>query len=138
MSRTPGNFSLPIVRGATWEDEFIYKDAAGVAVNLTGYQARMQVRTLGGQFGTTTTTTLLLSLSTTGVNPLLVWDTAALGRVRVYARPDQHAVLNPSNLKKAQYAYWLEFYKPDPSGTGEYVLPVVTGKLTARGTGYRA
>ena len=69
MSRTPGNFSLPIVRGATWEDEFIYKDAAGVVVNLTGYHARMQIRTIVGQFGITTTTSLLLALSTAGVSP---------------------------------------------------------------------
>ena len=131
MSRTPGTFSLPIVRGATWEDAFEYRDADGVAIDLTGYEARMQVRTLAGRFGTTTSTTLLLSLSTTGVDPLLVWDTADVGRVRVYALPAAHAALNPSNAKKVKYAYWLEFYD------GDHVLPVVTGTLTAQGTGYR-
>ena len=63
MSRTPASFSLPVVRGTTWEDSFDYRDADGVAIDLTGYEARMQVRTLAGRFGTTTSTTLLLSLS---------------------------------------------------------------------------
>ena len=132
MSRTPASFSLPVVRGTTWEDSFDYRDADGVAIDLTGYEARMQVRTLAGRFGTTTSTTLLLSLSTTGVDPLLVWDTADIGRVRVYALPAAHADLNPDNAKKVKYAYWLEFYD------GDHVLPVVTGTLTAHGTGYRA
>ena len=46
MSRTPTSFSLPIVRGTTWEDSFDYTDSAGVAIDLTGYEARMQVRTV--------------------------------------------------------------------------------------------
>ena len=132
MSRTPASFSLPVVRGTTWEDSFDYRDADGVAIDLTGYEARMQVRTLAGRFCTTTSTTLLLSLSTTGVDPLLVWDTADIGRVRIYALPAAHAAINPDNAKKVKYAYWLEFYD------GDHVLPVVTGTLTARGTGYRA
>lgn len=131
MSRTPASFSLPIVRGATWEDSFDYRDANGVPIDLTGYEARMQVRTLAGRYGTTTSTTLLMSLSTVGADPLLIWDTADIGRVRVYALPATHAALNPSNAKKVKYAYWLEFYD------GDHVLPFVTGVLTALGTGYR-
>ncbi len=132
MSRTPGTFCLPIVRGATWEDDFVYTDSAGVGIDMTGYEARMQVRTVAGRFGTTTASTLMLELSTAGLDPLLVWDTADIGRVRVYALPAAHADLNPDNAKKVKYAYWLEFYD------GDHVLPVVTGTLTARGTGYRA
>lgn len=132
MSRTPASFSMPVVRGTTWEDSFEYTDSAGVAIDLTGYEARMQVRTIAGRYGTTTATTLLLGLSTTGLDPLLVWDTADIGRVRVYALPAAHADLNPANAKKVKYAYWLEFYD------GDHVLPVVTGTLTAHGTGYRA
>lgn len=132
MSRTPASFSLPVVRGTTWEDSFDYRDSDGVAIDLTGYEARMQVRTIAGRFGTTTASTLMLELSTEGVDPLLVWDTASIGRVRVYALKSQHDALNPDNAKKVKYAYWLEFYD------GDHVLPVVTGILTARGTGYRA
>lgn len=70
-------------------------------------------------------------MTTTGTDPLLVWDTAATGRLRIVARPDQHAALNASNAKKAKYAYAIEMHKPD--GTGEYVLPLVEGALTVRG-----
>ena len=132
MSRTPASFSMPVVRGTTWEDSFEYTDSAGVAIDLTGYEARMQVRTVAGRFGTTTASTLMLELSTVGLDPLLVWDTADIGRVRIYALPAAHAALNPDNAKRVKYAYWLEFYD------GDHVLPVVAGVLTARGTGYRA
>ncbi|HHA2629099.1 TPA: hypothetical protein ACOEOK_000535 [Stenotrophomonas maltophilia] len=53
MSRTPASFSLTVVRGATWEDDFTYTNPDGSPFDLTGYQARMQVRTLAGQFGLT-------------------------------------------------------------------------------------
>jgi len=117
-------------RGSTIEEEFSYTDDDGIAIDLTGYEARMQVRTLATRYGTSTTG-LMLELSTTGPEPLLVWDTAAAGRLRIVARPDQHAALNASNAKKAKYAYAIELHKPD--GTGEYVLPLVEGVLTVRG-----
>lgn len=130
MSRTPASYAMTVQRGATWEDEFTYTDDDGLPIDLTGYEARMQVRTLATRYGTSTTG-LMLELSTTGTDPLLVWDTAATGRLRIVARPDQHAALNASNAKKAKYAYAIELHKPD--GTGEYVLPLVEGALTVRG-----
>ena len=132
MSRTPANSALTVQRGATWEDEFTYLDENGLPIDLTGYEARMQVRTLATRYGTGATG-VMLEASTTGANPLLVWDTAATGRLRIVARPDQHEALNAGNAKKAKYAYAIELYKPDPSGTGEYVLPFVEGNLTVRG-----
>lgn len=132
MSRTPASASLIVVRGSTWEDEFTYVDDDGVAIDLTGYEARMQVRTLDGQFGTTTTTTLLMELATTGVDPLLVWDTAALGKLRIVAPPATHDDLNPLNLKKIRYAYAVEIFIPagvDP----EYVIPLAQGPLWVHG-----
>ena len=117
-------------RGSTVEEVFTYTDDDGLPIDLTGYEARMQVRTLATRYGTSTAG-LMLELSTTGTDPLLVWDTAAAGRLRIVARPDQHAALNASNAKKAKYAYAIEMYKPD--GTGEYVLPLVEGSLTVRG-----
>lgn len=130
MSRTPANSALTVQRGATWEDEFTYTDDDGLPIDLTGYEARMQVRTLATRYGTSATG-LMLELSTTGADPLLVWDTAAAGRLRIVARPDQHEALNAGNARKAKYAYAIELYKPD--GTGEYVLPLVEGVLTVRG-----
>lgn len=130
MSRTPASYSIVVVRGSTWEDEFTYTDDQGTPIDLTGYEARMQVRTLATRYGTSTTG-VMLELSTTGADPLLVWDTAATGRLRIVARPDQHDALNAGNARKAKYAYAIELYKPD--GTGEYVLPLVEGVLTVRG-----
>ncbi|HEY1034004.1 MAG TPA: hypothetical protein VGE09_03370 [Pseudoxanthomonas sp.] len=130
MSRTPASYAMTVQRGSTWEDEFTYTDDDGTPIDLTGYEARMQVRTLATQYGTSTDG-LMLELSTTGTDPLLVWDTAVTGRLRIVARPDQHAALNAGNARKAKYAYAIELFKPD--GTGEYVLPLVTGRVTVRG-----
>ena len=49
------NYDILIEQGATYRQEFVWKDSAGVAINLTGYTARMQVRQLK-------TETVLLSL----------------------------------------------------------------------------
>lgn len=129
MSRTPASYSMTAVRGSTWEEEFTYTDDDGVAIDLTGYSARMQVRDLSGQFGTTTTTTLRLELDTDGNG--LTFDTAAEGRLRLKVAPDVHADLNPSNAKKAKYAYSIELFKTE--GAGEYVIPLVAGKVTVLG-----
>lgn len=122
---------MTVVRGSTWDEEFSYADANGNAIDLTDYEARMQVRTVLGQYGTTTADTLVLELLTTGSDPLLTWDTAANGRLVLHARPDQHAVLNPDNAKKVKYVYSIEVYKPE--GSGEFVIPLVTGKVTVQG-----
>ena len=42
MSRTPASYSMQVVRGGTWEDEFTYTDEDGIAIDLTGYRARNQ------------------------------------------------------------------------------------------------
>jgi hypothetical protein len=132
MSRVPAKYNMTVIRGATWEDEFTYADDAGVPIDLTGYQARMQVRSLVGQFGTTTTTTLMLELSTTGATPRLLWDTAATGTLKIVVPPTAHAVLNPANVARVQYAYSIELYQP-AGANPEYVLPLVQGKITVKG-----
>ena len=82
MSRTPASYSMKVVRGSTWEDEFVYtEDDQVTPIDMTGYEARMQVRTAAGQYGLSTTDTLVLEL-TTG-NGLLYWDTAPDGRLRI-------------------------------------------------------
>lgn len=131
MSRTPATYSMTVVRGSTWEDEVQYTDASGVPIDLTGYEARMQVRTVAGQFGLTTAQTLLLELRTDGDDPLLSWDSAAEGRLVIRARPDQHAALNPNNSRREKYVYSIEIYKDE--GDGEYVIPLVQGSLSVAG-----
>lgn len=130
MSRTPASYSLPVVRGSTWEDFFIYEDPDGLPIDLTGYSARMQVRTVDGQYGLSTAETLALELTTS--NGLLVWNAAADGKLDIVVAPAAHAVLNPENAKKAVYVYSLELYVPagvDP----EYVIPLVKGKIIVQG-----
>jgi hypothetical protein len=135
MSRTPASHALPVVRGSTWEDEFTYTDEDDADIDLTGYEARMQVRTTAGAYGTSTTDTLLLELTTE--NGLLVIDTPEGGtvpnRVRIIAPPGDHADLNSSNAKKAKYAYSIELYVPAVGDTPEYVIPLVAGKVTVHG-----
>lgn len=132
MSRTPANASLTVVRGATWEDEFTYTDESGAAVDLTGYEARMQVRTADAMFGTTGDETLVMELSTTGDAPQLSWDTAAEGRLRIRVEAVDTAVLNPDNAKKNGLAYGLEVYTP-AGVSAEYVIPLVQGRLIVLG-----
>lgn len=131
MSRTPASYSMQVVRGATWEDEFSYKDANGAPIDLTGYEARMQIRTLAGQYGLSTADTLVMELTTAGADGRLIWDTAATGRVRILVSAADTLLLNPDNRKKVKLVYALEFYRPAPAP--EYVLPVVAGKVSVRG-----
>jgi hypothetical protein len=130
MSRTPASYSLPVVRGATWEDFFIYEDPDGAPVDLTGYSARMQVRTVAGQYGLTTAATLLLELSTT--NGLLIWNDAVDGKLDIVVAPADHAALNPLNLKKMAYVYSVELFVPEDTDP-EYVIPLVKGKIIVQG-----
>lgn len=133
MSRTPASAAMTVVRGATWEDEFVYTDDAGAPINLTGYQARLQIRTAAGQYGTTTTDTLVMELRSDDLtDPKLIWSTAATGRLLIRVAAIDTAVLSPDNAKKVKLVYGLEVYLPagvDP----EYVIPLVQGSLTVLG-----
>ncbi|WP_454262134.1 hypothetical protein [Pseudoxanthomonas mexicana] len=131
MSRTPANYSLTVVRGATWEDEFTYVDPAGVAIDLTGYEARMQVRTKEGQFGTSTADTLVLELTTT--NGLLTIPEPENGQVLLRVEADDTLPLNPDNLKKRRLVYSLNLYDPDGMAP-DYVIPLVQGGVTVLGS----
>ncbi len=130
MSRTPASYSLTVVRGATWEDDFTYTNPDGSPFDLSGYQARMQVRTLAGQFGMTEADTLMLELTTAGGN-LVIGDPLD-GVVSITVPAAETIVLNPENLRKVKHCYSLELFKPagaDP----EYVIPLVAGKVTVQG-----
>ena len=135
MSTTPGNASLEVVRGSTWEQSFEYAQSDGSPVDLTGYKARMQVRTLDGQYGTSGVDTLMLEL--TSDNGLLVIDTPDGGtvpnRVRIIATPDEHAALNPDNSARERYGYSIELYIPASGDSAEYVVPFLVGSITVYG-----
>lgn len=53
-----GYLDLYIEQGATYNQPIVWKDSSGVAVNLTGYTARMQVRK------TISATTPIITLTT--------------------------------------------------------------------------
>lgn len=132
MSRTPASYSMKVVRGSTWEDEFVYtEDDQVTPIDMTGYEARMQVRTAAGQYGLSTTDTLVLEL-TTG-NGLLYWDTAPDGRLRIKVEAADTLQLNPDNAKKVSLVYSLELFLPAGVGVEEYVIPLVAGKITVLG-----
>lgn len=130
MSRTPASYSMQVVRGATWEDEFTYTDVDGEPIDLTGYEARMQVRKPEGQFGTTTTTTLVKEL-TTG-NGLLTIPDPTNGQVLLKVDAIDTVPLNPDNLKKTKLVYSLELYIPEAVDP-EYVIPLVRGSIAVQG-----
>jgi hypothetical protein len=137
MSRTPSNSSLTVVTGATWDDYFDYFEDDGVTpIDLTGYEARMQVRTEKGAYGTTTTTTLLLELLSTGVAPKLFIEVPPGGtvknRVRLRVAVDDHRVLNPDNVKRILRPYGMELYIP-AGAEPEYVIPYVQGTVRVDG-----
>ena len=130
MSRTPANYSMKVVRGATWEDEFTYTDTDGVAIDLTGYSARMQVRQPAGAYGLTTSTTLVMELTT--VDGRLSLPTPTNGQLLLKVSAADTLLLNPDNLKKVKLVYSLELYVPvgvDP----EYVIPLVKGGISVQG-----
>jgi len=133
MSRTPSTQSLTVVSGSTWEDEFIYTDENGAGIDLTGYGARMQVRTRAGRFGTTTATTLVLELTT--ANTRLVIDTPAGQtvpcRVLIYVTGIDTKLLNTANVKRVKLAYSIEVYNPAISP--EYVIPLAKGSVSVSG-----
>lgn len=133
MSDIAAVAALELTRGSTWIDEFTYTDDAGVAVDLTGYSARLQVREVEDEYATEATPPLL-ELLTTGANPGLVWATAATGRLTLPGLdPAAHAMLNPGNDKKARYAYAVELL----NATTGRVIPLVRGPLTVYGWGIR-
>lgn len=67
-------YDFTIEQGATLILPFVWKDSAGVPINLTGYTARMQIR------ASKTSTAVLLS-ATTADNTLQI--TAADGKVTI-------------------------------------------------------
>jgi hypothetical protein len=123
VSRTAASYSLVVPRGSTWEDDFTYVDDAGEPIDLTGYEARMQVRTVKGQYGLTTAETLVMELLTTGADPK---------RVRIKVAAADTITLNTANAKKVKHVYSLELYKP-AGAEPEYVIPLVQGPVISLG-----
>ena len=63
-----GNYSFSIEQGATTDFEVVYKDSDGNPVDLSGYQARMQLRKSADEASTYLTLSSSLQSDGTGLN----------------------------------------------------------------------
>lgn len=131
MSVTPASAPLKVVRGSTWEDVFTYLDPDEDPVDLTGYSARMHVRTLDGQYGLSGEVSLVLELDT--VNGRLRIPDPESGEVELRVEAIDTIGLNPDNDKKRLLCYSVELFQPATLDAPEYVIPLVQGKVTVYG-----
>jgi hypothetical protein len=133
VSRLAALVELSLQRGSTWEDDFTYTDEAGVGVDLTDFKARLQVRTIEGRYGTTTTDTLLLEKDS-DADPdevSFVESGGVLCVIRLKIPVADVETLNPDNVKRTRVAFGIELFKDNESP--EYVLPLCEGRITVRG-----
>jgi hypothetical protein len=118
---SPGKYSFSFQRGGTDARLFRAKSANGQPYDLTGYNLRMQVRTLDGAIGTSTTDTLVLEVAQgAGID-----FTANPGEIMLALTPAQTVTLCPDNVR-TQLSYGIELFD---MATGE-VIPLLQGKLT--------
>lgn len=122
----PGKYNFKIQRGADFTRDFVKKiKATGVAVDLTGLKTRAQFRTLAGEDGVTTTTTLILNLANAA--GMSIPAPATNGVTRMVLTNAQTALLCPTN-KDIKLAYGIEHY--DDSVNPEIVTPFLQGHIT--------
>ena len=122
-----GNFSFTIEQGATTDFELAYKDSSGNPIDLTGYDARMQLKDSAG--GSTTFLTLSSSLQPdgTGLNlsgsgGLNASKPTTSGSIGIFI---SHT--SSSNLSFTKAVYDLEIVSG--SGTGTVVTRLIQGKV---------
>ena len=120
-----GIYNFTIEQGSTVDFEIAYKDSNSDPIDLTGYQARMQIKNLPG--GSTTYLTLSSSLDASGTGLNLRGSSGtnpfASGTIGVYV-----AAVTSSLLDFNTAFYDLELV----SGTGNTatVTRVIQGKVT--------
>ena len=122
-----GSYSFTVEQGATTDFELVYKDSSGNPVDLTGYNARMQLK--DSQGGSTTYLTLSSSLGVdgTGLNlsgsgGLTAEKPLTSGSIGIYI---SHAT--SSNLTFSSAFYDLEIVSG--SGDAATVTRLVQGKV---------
>jgi len=122
-----GNFSFNIEQGATTDFELVYKDSAGNPVDLTGYQARMQLKDSVGGSSTYLTLSSSLQSDGTGLNLSGSGGNAATkipasGSIGIFI---SHTT--SSNLSFSSAVYDLEIVSG--SGIGTVVTRLIQGKV---------
>lgn len=93
MSQSPGLLDLTLAQGSTWSISMTYQDANGSAIDLTGYEARMQARESYGA--------AVPVLSLTDGSGITLGGTAGTINVNV-------AATATTEINAAQYVYDLE------------------------------
>lgn len=116
----PAKKNLELYQGSTWEQLItVTTDAAGlVPMNLTGFQARMQLREELGS------PTVVLDLNP-GNGRIGVVD-APGGVIQILVSAADTAAL-PLNFEPQTYVYDLEVFRATPAP--EYVRKVLVGKV---------
>jgi hypothetical protein len=109
MTAATNNFIID--QGANWFVTFVYKDAAGTPINLTGYTAALQIRDTYAD----ATTDLSLSSPSGGIT-----ITAATGTIAVTATAAQTGA-----IAAGSYVYDLEI-----TSAGGIVTRLVQGKIS--------
>jgi hypothetical protein len=109
MTAATNNFVID--QGANWFVTFVYKDAAGTPINLTGYTAGLQIRDTYAD----STTDLSLTSPSGGIT-----ITAATGTIAVTATAAQTGAIAAGN-----YVYDLEI-----TSAGGIVTRLVQGKIS--------
>jgi hypothetical protein len=110
---TAGLYNFTMDQGSNWNLNVIYKDSAGVVINLTGYTAAMQLR----QNYNSDTAELTLSTSNGGIV-----ITGAQGKLVLAATAAQTAALDAG-----YYVYDLEIT------SGGVVTRILQGQITVAG-----
>lgn len=106
---------LELPQGQTWDNEFIY-EADGAAVNLTGYSARMMLRTTAEAASPT------VSLST-ATNTMTALSNGTIGL--------SYSAISSAAITAATYLYDLELV--NPSGAVRRLMEgkaIVTREIT--------
>lgn len=127
MSRKASLYSMTVTRGSTWTETFRFQDdVTGAPVDLTGYSARMQVRTFAGRQGLTTSETLVMELTTANERLVIV---PAEGVINIHVSAEETELLSPLNVRE-RYVYALELV--NVAENPEVVIPFLTGKINVR------
>ena len=111
MPGTAGIYNGVIDQGATWTVNIVYYDSNNVPVNLTGYTARMQLRS---KYDSTAALTL-----STATGEIVI--TGPTGQIAITATATQTQAINPG-----LYLYDLELT------SGAEITRLIQGQLTVR------
>lgn len=124
MARTFGQYSPDVPLGTTWEEALVLADEDGVALDLTGYEARAQLRTSKDAPGAP-----VAELTSQGATPTLFVQPGAVPGLLTIAVPTSAVnALSPTNAKR-KLVWDIELFIPGVGGADPYVIPAVEGKV---------